>query len=126
MAVAILSTGDELVNGDVLNTTSCEMAHHLFSYSVPMGSQMVVNDEHASMLQAMHFLLDNHDVLIVTGGLGPTSDDRTRYAMGEYFEEPLVFHEACWTHITTRHQALGIETSENNRQRHDPIFLTNL
>lgn len=117
MAVAMLSTGDELVNGDVQNTTTHEMAHELFSHNIALGSQMVVSDDHKTMLEAMRFLLTTHDVLVVTGGLGPTSDDRTRFAMAAYFDEPLIFHDACWAHITTRHQQLAIETSDNNRQQ---------
>lgn len=117
MAVAILSTGDELINGDIQNTTSIEIAHHLFSHQVPMGMQMSVNDVHEDMLSGMQFLLSCHNTLIVTGGLGPTSDDRTRYAMAEYFDESLVLHDSCWQHILEKHKVLGIEMNPSNKQQ---------
>lgn len=117
MTVAILSTGDEIINGDILNTTTAQIAHHLFSHNVPVGNHMTASDDHNDMLRAFHYLLSNHQALVVTGGLGPTSDDRTRYAMAEYFDEPLVMHEECWHHIVERHKGLGIETHEANKRQ---------
>lgn len=117
MTIAFLSTGDELVNGDIQNSTSPQMARELFSKGFAIGNHLMVGDGDEELLAALSFLLSSHDVVICTGGLGPTSDDRTRFALARHFKEELHFFDECWAHIVNRHNAVGVETHENNRQQ---------
>jgi nicotinamide-nucleotide amidase len=67
---------------------------------------------------AMRFLLASHQALIITGGLGPTSDDLTRYAVSKVLNQPLVFDEATWQSICDRLTRFGYPTPpESNRQQ---------
>jgi len=115
MSVAILSTGDEVVTGDIQNTTARWIASELNAHGITVGNHLTVTDGLSDLARGLDFLFEHHQTVICTGGLGPTSDDRTRFAVADFFNEELVFHEPCWTHITERHQRVGITTHENNR-----------
>ena len=115
--IALLSTGDELANGDVLNTNSRIMAQRLFDQNIQPGMHLTVNDQQAEITLAMRFLLKNHAALIITGGLGPTSDDRTRYSLAEVLKTELVFNDDCWERIVERLQRLSLPIPDSNRQQ---------
>ena len=115
--IAILTTGDEITNGDILNTNHRAIAQRLFSNGLLPGMQVSVSDEEPVIEEAIAFLMQHHLILIITGGLGPTSDDRTRYALSTYLKKPLVFHEPTWEAIDARHQKLNIPMSPLNRQQ---------
>ncbi|HSW93917.1 MAG TPA: competence/damage-inducible protein A [Gammaproteobacteria bacterium] len=116
--IALLATGDEISQGDILNTNSQEIAHRLFQRGMHVGNHMVTSDAIAEIEQAITFLLTSHDALIITGGLGPTSDDLTRFALGKAIDSPLVFHEAVWEDIVNRLKRFGYDTPPlSNRQQ---------
>lgn len=116
--VALLATGDEICNGDIINSNSQEIAQRLFSQGIQIGMHMSVSDNLNDLKTAMHFLLEHHHALIITGGLGPTSDDLTRYALSEILQRPLIFDETTWQAIVARLDRIGIHTPpESNRQQ---------
>lgn len=115
--VGILSTGDELINGDVLNTNSQSIALELYNHFVPPGLHLTAGDEQAQIEESLRFLLKNHQAVIISGGLGPTSDDRTRFALSEVLNETLEFNEACWQRIVARLQSFSLPIPENNRSQ---------
>ena len=116
--IALLATGDEICNGDILNSNSQEIAQQLFSNGIQVSMHMTVADNLPDLETAMHFLLKNHRALIITGGLGPTSDDLTRQALSHVLERPLIFDEATWQSIVERIHRFGIPTPpESNRQQ---------
>jgi nicotinamide-nucleotide amidase len=116
--IALLATGDEICNGDILNSNSQEIAQRLFSHGMQVGTHLTVADNLADLETAMNFLLQNHQALITIGGLGPTSDDLTRQALSHVLQRPLVFDEPTWQSIVKRLDRFGIHTPpENNRQQ---------
>lgn len=100
--IAFLATGDEIVNGDILNTNAQAMAHQLFDLGMEVGIHLVVSDTQSEIENAIHYLLATHDALVITGGLGPTSDDRTRFALASALNRELIFDEPSWEAIQTR------------------------
>lgn len=116
--IALLATGDEICNGDILNTNAQEIARKLFDNGMHVGMHMSTADHTGEIEQAINFLLQSHDALIITGGLGPTSDDLTRFALGLAVKKPLVFQEECWQLIVARLKHFGYDTPpESNRQQ---------
>lgn len=115
--IAILATGDEITNGDILNTNGQRIAHELFSRELTPGMHLSCNDEETNQIQAMNFLLTHHDYLIITGGLGPTSDDRTRFAVAKVVDKPLIQFDAAWQHIKQRLGELNISFNKANEQQ---------
>ncbi len=116
--IAILATGDELSNGDIVNTNTQKIAQLLFDQGMQVGMHMVVSDNVPEIKQAILFLLETHHSLIITGGLGPTSDDITRFALTQATHRTLVFHEETWQAIANRLKRFGYDTPpESNRQQ---------
>lgn len=116
--ISILATGNELIEGDTLNTNSYEIARILNAEHLPIGLHITVSDDETEMESALKFLLKHHRVVIITGGLGPTSDDRTRFVLSKVIKQDLIFDEACWQNIRSRiQQVLGREAHPSNRQQ---------
>lgn len=116
--VALLATGDEITNGDIINSNTKEIAHRLFNLGINVGLHMTAADHTPQIQQAIEFLLENHEALIITGGLGPTSDDLTRYALSQAIKKNLVFDAETWDNIVKRLQRFGYpQPPESNRQQ---------
>lgn len=116
--IALLATGDELTHGDIANSNAQDIAHLLVANGMEVGMHMVVSDSITDIKQAIAYLLETHQALIIIGGLGPTSDDLTRYALSDVTAAPLVFDNATWDTIVKRLQLFGYQTPpESNRQQ---------
>lgn len=115
--IALLSTGDELVNGDILNTNSHILAQKLFDNFIQPGLHLTAGDDQRQIESAMQFLLTHHAGLIITGGLGPTSDDRTRFALSQVLQTELMFDEASWQRVVARLQRACLPIPDTNRQQ---------
>lgn len=87
---AILAIGDELITGQKLDTNSRWLSDRLTRRGVAVRAHVTVADDQAAIVQALRALTAAHDLVLVTGGLGPTADDLTRPALAELLDEPLV------------------------------------
>lgn len=117
MKIGFIATGDELTNGDVLNTNGQQMARTLFEEGYALGEHLLVSDHEADIVRAIHYMLGHHDVLIITGGLGPTSDDKTRFALATALHKSLVFDDASWETICERFKKFKLNIHESNKQQ---------
>jgi nicotinamide-nucleotide amidase len=97
--IAILSTGDELVEGMTLNTNAKAISSILFAEGLRPGLQLTCGDKEQEIIEGLTYLAPLHDYVILTGGLGPTSDDRTRFALGKFLNHELVSKEEVLNHI---------------------------
>lgn len=117
-AIAHLATGDEICNGDILNTNAQHISQKLFPNGMMVTSHMAVPDNIQHIEHAIHYLLQHHRAIIITGGLGPTSDDLTRIALANVVARPLQFDEESWQYIVDRLAKFGLGTPpECNRQQ---------
>ncbi len=115
--IALLATGDEITQGSVLNTNTQIIAQELFSQGFDPEWQMTVPDDVEAIEAALGFLLAHHDIVITIGGLGPTSDDKTRFALASFLKRPLVQHEASLKKLEERYQRINIPFTELSRQQ---------
>jgi len=91
MKIAILSIGNEVLRGSVLNTNAHFLAHLLHSHGYEIAVHLCIADEITTMQEAVDDLLKKVDIIITTGGLGPTCDDLTRllFEPATYFDNPV-------------------------------------
>lgn len=115
--IALLATGNELTNGDILNTNSQAIAQQLVEHGIDVGMHLICSDEETDILSALDYLFAAHQAVIITGGLGPTSDDRTRYALAKFIDKDLQFHQPSWDWIVERLQKYNLEVPESNKQQ---------
>jgi molybdenum cofactor synthesis domain-containing protein len=115
--IAFLATGSELVSGSVINTSTPWMADHLFELGFETTEHRVVSDSQRVIAEAMRELIERYAIVIITGGLGPTSDDRTRFALAEVLGIELEFQESVWESIRQRFRVLNLPIPENNRSQ---------
>ncbi|MDF2691513.1 MAG: hicd [Gammaproteobacteria bacterium] len=115
--IGFLATGSELTTGEILNTNVQAMAQTLLEQGTEIGEHVIVDDREANILSGLEYLFRQHDAVIVSGGLGPTSDDRTRFAISRFCNQALEFNEASWQRIVDRLSKRNIPIPENNRQQ---------
>lgn len=117
LKIGLLATGDEIALGDILNTNAQNIALRLAQQGFIVGNHMVATDQEDDIVNALQFLLAHHQVVIITGGLGPTSDDRTRYALSRVTGKHLIFDDASWQAIINRLNHFNIVVHESNKQQ---------
>lgn len=110
MNAEILTVGDELLLGQVLNTNQAYIAEKLLSVGIVVKRMTTVGDNEDDILTAFHNAWQSYDVVVVTGGLGPTHDDITRACVCRFFQTDLILNEEVLSHIkeffACRHQPL--------------------
>ena len=92
MKAAIITIGDEILLGQILDTNSQFIARELTALGAQTVEMRSVGDERAEILQALESTLKTADAVIITGGLGPTKDDITKNALAEFFHTTLEFN----------------------------------
>jgi nicotinamide-nucleotide amidase len=111
---AILSTGDELTSGKVIDTNSAFIADRLFSIGIKVAAVLKVGDDREALLWAMREAADLGEIIIGTGGLGPTADDLTSEVVAELLGCPLVQDEEVAVALRKRFESRGIPWTVNN------------
>ena len=118
MAIAeIITIGTELLLGEIHDTNSRYIARVLRDIGVDLYRLTAVGDNKRRITATMQEALMRADVVISTGGLGPTVDDPTRQAVADVFNVPLVFHPELWDEISAWFQRYGRVPTENNRRQ---------
>ncbi|MAJ82452.1 MAG: hypothetical protein CMF41_06010 [Legionellales bacterium] len=102
--IAIVATGDEVVSGDILNRNTQEIASLLESDRMIVKTHLSVRDDLGEIIHSIEWLMQQHEAIILTGGLGPTIDDLTAQAISELTNMPLEFHEHVWEFIQKVYQ----------------------
>ena len=99
MLAEIITIGDELLIGQVVDTNSAFIAKQLNKIGISVYQITSVQDDKQHILKALKDAESNVDIVILTGGLGPTKDDITKKTIAEYFNDKLVINEAVLRHI---------------------------
>nr|WP_277601271.1 nicotinamide-nucleotide amidohydrolase family protein [Marinitoga sp. 38H-ov] len=105
----MLSTGDEIIEGNIYNITSKEISNLLYSLGFEITKHINVRDNKEDIISSLDFLTNNNDIIIITGGLGSTEDDITREAISSFLNKKLVFNEIIYNNILNRYKKYNFE-----------------
>ena len=106
----ILNIGVELLKGSVLNTNAQFLGHELTRLGFQVQAQLTCGDSHGSIEECLGLGLSRSDLILVSGGLGPTPDDVTREALAQFFKVPLVFSPSQFKCIQRNYRRHGHHT----------------
>lgn len=99
MRSVILSIGDEVLIGQVVNTNASYLGRELFSLGIPASKVITLPDDEKTIMQEFKNAWRSYDVIVVTGGLGPTHDDITKSCVTKFFKRKSVLDEKLHKHV---------------------------
>jgi nicotinamide-nucleotide amidase len=112
--VEVLAVGDELLTGATQDTNSSFVARELFALGLPLARVTIVGDEEVALRDEFAAAFERSRALIVTGGLGPTVDDRTKEVAAAFFDDPLELDAETLADIRSRFVRRGRPMPEIN------------
>ncbi|RPI18293.1 MAG: competence/damage-inducible protein A [Ignavibacteriae bacterium] len=114
MKAVIISIGDELVIGQVINTNASFLSKSLFSIGVSVDRVVTVPDDESTIIKEIHSAFKTSDVVVVTGGLGPTHDDITIHCLAKFFKSRLVLNHDVLRNVKSLYRRRKIKMPETN------------
>ncbi len=119
MRSAIITIGDEILIGQVTDTNAVWISQQLNALGVQVGEMVTVSDEAGQITSTLDRYMGRYDLLIMTGGLGPTRDDITKQTLAAYFQSRMVTHPEVLEKITTFFKERGRSMIESNLKQAD-------
>src|SRR6184192_1222023 len=110
MKAEIITIGDELLIGQIVNTNAAYIGRALSALGISAVRETTVGDDLQSILKEFRRAWNESDVIIVTGGLGPTHDDISKAAVAKFFRKKLVLHKPTLKAVKARFAKLGYTT----------------
>ena len=117
MTISILTIGDEICIGQIVNTNSAWMAEQCARIGCTVLQHSAVGDDLPMIIAEFERLSTHSDAVLITGGLGPTHDDRTKSAFLTYFEDTLILHEHTLHRLEHFFKQRGRELTQRNRDQ---------
>ena len=115
MKATIITIGDEILIGQILDTNSRYISRVLNAHGIVVTERTSIGDNRAQIVETLDRALKQSEVVIVTGGLGPTKDDITKHTLCDYFGSTLRYDEVEAEHIRTMLEARNIAFNDLNR-----------
>ncbi|MBN1894258.1 competence/damage-inducible protein A [bacterium] len=115
MRAVILTIGDELLSGITVNTNASFIAGRLTELGIRVARILALPDSEEAIVEALHTAIQDSELTVLTGGLGPTRDDVTQKALCRFFHCGLVFRQDVWDAIVDRFRRMGRDLPESNR-----------
>ena len=109
-----ISIGDELLIGQVINTNAAWLGEHLSESGFQLDSSLTIGDSEKAIFDAFNACMDA-DLVLVTGGLGPTADDITKPTVCKFFDTELGFCQEAYDNVVALFKRRGFQMSERNR-----------
>lgn len=117
MQADIITIGDEILIGQIIDTNSAWIATRLGEVGIPIRRKYSIGDRREEILDAVGGSMLHSELTIITGGLGPTKDDITKKVLAELFSSPLVRHEETYQRVERMMAARGIEFNALNQSQ---------
>ena len=117
MKAEIIAIGSELLLGQLVDTNSSYIAKRLAENGIELIQTTTVGDDLRRMKEVIRESINRSQIVITTGGIGPTEDDLTREAIAEVFQRPLIFQPHLMEQIEDLFKKRGFRMAENNRKQ---------
>lgn len=117
LSAEIVTTGTEILLGEIVDTNAAWIAQQLRDVGLNLYYKTTVGDNLARVTNVISLGLSRSDLIIVSGGIGPTKDDITRQAIAEATERPLVMHAGALETLKERFARFNAQMTENNLQQ---------
>lgn len=117
MRAEIISIGTELLLGDIVNTNAQYLSRRLAEMGINLYFQAVVGDNQERILEAYHQAYQRADLVIISGGLGPTEDDLTKEMAARFFSRPMIYHPEIWEPIARYYEKRGSTPVERAKKQ---------
>ncbi len=115
MKATIITIGDEILIGQIVDTNSVSIAKRLNNIGITIAEKLSIGDSKEVIVSTLRRAMQCTDVIIITGGLGPTKDDITKHTLAEMFNSKLVYNDTEGEHVRELLARRGIEFTELNR-----------
>ncbi|MEO2143449.1 MAG: molybdopterin-binding protein, partial [Flavobacteriaceae bacterium] len=99
MKAKVITIGDEILIGQIVDTNSAFISKELIDIGIEVSEILTIGDSKKNILNSLEKSQNNFDIVILTGGLGPTNDDITKEAFCDYFKDKLVLNKEVLKHI---------------------------
>jgi nicotinamide-nucleotide amidase len=113
----IITIGDEILIGQTVDTNSAWIGAQLSTLGLRVNRIISISDKKEEIINSLNESLSRADLVLMTGGLGPTSDDITKDTLAEYFGSKLVVSQEVLDEVTGRLKRRNLEMNENNRRQ---------
>jgi nicotinamide-nucleotide amidase len=117
MTAEIISIGDELLIGQVINTNASWIAGELNKAGILVSQVTAIGDNSDDIKRTLKDACLRNNIVLLTGGLGPTKDDTTKNVLAAYFNSEMIFHEPTFQHIRQLFKSRNYEVTPVNRQQ---------
>ena len=117
MKAEIITIGDEILIGQIIDTNSAWMGEQLNLNGIEVFQITSIHDDHNHILSALAEAEKQVDLVLITGGLGPTKDDITKKALCDYFDCELIIDEKVLQRVTERLSRRNIKINQLNRDQ---------
>ncbi len=117
MIAEIITIGDEILIGQTVDSNSAWIAQRINSLGISVHKIISIPDQRKRILKELKEAMGSSDLVIITGGLGPTKDDITKSTLAEYFDSPLTRDEELLNHIKKFLHGKGVEMNEFNKNQ---------
>ena len=117
MKAELIAVGTEILLGDIVNTDAQVISQGLSELGIDVYYQTVVGDNPTRLERVIREARERADIIITTGGLGPTLDDLTKETLARVFGKKLTLHEESLAHIRNFFASIGREMTPNNEKQ---------
>lgn len=117
MEAIIIAIGDEILIGQVVDTNSTFISKKLYSIGIETLKSISIKDEPSQIIKNLDQAFEETDLVIFTGGLGPTNDDLTKHTLTHYFGDTLEYNPEIMDHIDKLFKKLGRTTANLNKEQ---------
>lgn len=114
MIISIINVGNEVLDGDVLNSNAQFLSHELYQMGHEIKFHSVCQDRFDDIRKVLEFFTKSSDLIILTGGLGPTEDDMTKEVLADFLDKKLVKNEEVLLDIQNKFERFNSKMTENN------------